>query len=184
MRTADLTDVFGFKPSEVHAYEYPSAKSLENAGITGVFLGHYFQWDGLANSLIATAHGFESYGQAAEGSYLNFENLDNYHHGIHDYFKFLKYGFGRTTDQISLQIRRGRMSRNQGIEIVMKRDGRFPWSYLGKNIQEILEPLEINLDQFISICDQFTNNEIFLKNTDGSFKKDRKQNLTLVKQVQ
>jgi len=183
MRTGDLVDVFGFLPSEVHAYEYPPAETLEQAGITGVFLGHYFPWDGLSNNLVATAYGFENYGMALEGSYLNFENLDNHHHGIHDYFKFLKYGFGRTTDQVCLQIRRGRMNRDQGLEVVRMRDGRFPWSYLGKNINEILDPLQLGIEEFVSICDQFTNHELFQKNSDGSFMKDSKQNLKLIEPV-
>jgi len=38
------------------------------------------------------------------------ENLDNVHTGVHDYFKFLKYAFGRATDLACLHLRRGRLS--------------------------------------------------------------------------
>ena len=37
---------------------------------------------------------------------VSYENLDNHQTGIHDYFKFLKFGFGRTTDLVCMQIRR------------------------------------------------------------------------------
>ena len=30
--------------------------------------------------------------------YRRYKDLDNYQTGIHDYFKYLKYGFGRATD--------------------------------------------------------------------------------------
>ena len=29
------------------------------------------------------------------GTIANYENLDNYVHGIHDYLKYLKFGFSR-----------------------------------------------------------------------------------------
>ena len=52
---------------------------------------------------------------AVEGSLVNYENLDNVQTGIHDYFKFLKYGFGRATDLACLHIRRGRLRRDEAI---------------------------------------------------------------------
>ena len=78
----------------------------------------------MSNYLIAQAHGFKSFGQVIEGSMVDYENLDNHQHGIHDYFKFLKFGFGRATDIASLHIRRGRLSRAEALEIVKSRDGK------------------------------------------------------------
>ncbi len=49
---------------------------------------------------------------------VNYENLDNHQTGIHDYFKFLKFGFGRATDLACLHIRRGRLTRADGLEAV------------------------------------------------------------------
>ena len=37
---------------------------------------------------------------------MNYENLDNHQTGIHDYFKFLKFGFARATDIACLHVRR------------------------------------------------------------------------------
>ena len=48
-----------------------------------------------------------------EGSLVNYENLDNHQTGIHDYFKFLKFGFGRATDLACLHVRRGRLTRER-----------------------------------------------------------------------
>ena len=108
------------------------------------------------------------------------KNLDNYQTGIHDYFKFLKYGFSRATDVANLFIRRGRISRNEALDIVKRTDGLFPWSYLGKPIKEIIEPIDISLDQFIDICDRFTNKKLFKTNSQGQLVKDKKGNLTKV----
>jgi len=57
---------------------------------------------------------------------VNYENLDNHQHGIHDYFKFLKFGFARATDIACLHVRRGRITRQDALEIVKTRDGQFP----------------------------------------------------------
>ena len=65
-------------------------------------------------------NGFETYNQTVEGSVVNYENLDNYHTGIHDYFKFLKFGFGRATDISCLHLRRGRITRDDAIAMVEK----------------------------------------------------------------
>jgi len=142
-----------------------------------VFLGQFFAWDGFDNFKVSSEHGFEPFSQDVEGSYGNYENLDNHQTGIHDYFKFLKFGFGRATDIVSMHIRRGRMSRSEAIAIVNERDGKFPSSYLGKPLDQILSPLEISLDEFVEVCDKFTNREIFLTDESGNFVKDSQGNL-------
>ena len=109
---------------------------------------------------------------------VNYENLDNHQTGIHDYFKFLKFGFGRATDLACLHIRRGRLSRQDGLEAVRRLDGRFPWEYLGKPLDAILEPLDMTVDEFVKICDRFTNKKIFARNGDGTLLKDKRGNLT------
>ncbi|MEM6891654.1 MAG: N-acetyl sugar amidotransferase [Pseudomonadota bacterium] len=178
MRVTDLVGQEGIEERHLINYRYPTDEDLARVGVTGLFLGHYIPWDGLANALIAGANGFESYPKAVEGSMVTYENLDNHQTGIHDYFKFLKFGFGRATDLACLHIRRGRLSRKDGLDAVARMDGRFPWTYLGKSLENILAPLDITVDQFIKICDRFTNKKIFERNPDGSLVKDAYGNLT------
>ena len=50
-------------------------------------------------------------------------NLDDIHeNGIHDYLKFIKFGYGRSTDHSTKDIRAKIRSRASGIEEVKKRD--------------------------------------------------------------
>lgn len=177
LRVTDLVDVYGFQRQDLLPYFYPTDDELARVGVTGLFLGHYLPWDGLTNALIAQGNGFLSYEKTVEGSIVNYENLDNYQTGIHDYFKFLKFGFGRATDIACLHIRRGRITRDEGVKLVSRHDGRFPWEYLGKSIEEILRPIDLTVEEFISICDKFTNKKIFVKKDDGSLSKDRYGNL-------
>lgn len=180
LRVTDLIGMEGIEKRHLIPYTYPTDDELKQVGVTGIFLGYYIPWDGYANALLAQGKGFVSLETTVEGSIVNYENLDNHQTGIHDYFKFLKFGFGRATDLACLHLRRGRITRADAMDLVKEHDGRFPWTYLGKPIEEILDPLEISLDEFIKICDRFTNKKIFKTDNRGSLVKDAKGNLTKV----
>ena len=180
LRVSDLIGYEGIKKNQLIPYTYPTDEELKEVGVTGLFLGHYIPWDGLSNVLLAKAHGFKSWGKTIEGSAVDYENIDNYQVGIHDYFKFLKFGFGRASDLVSIHIRRGRLTREQGMNIVKNCDGKFPWTYLDKPLEEILEPLDITVDEFITICDQFTNKKLFKVDRNGELIKDKKGNLVKI----
>lgn len=177
LRVSDLVGMEGLRECDLIPYTYPEEAALQEVGVTALFLGYFIPWDGYANALVAQAYGFTTYSKTVEGSLVNYENLDNHQTGIHDYFKFLKFGFGRATDLACMHIRRGRLSRAQALELVRRHDGKFPWNYLGKSLQDILEPLDLSVDQFIQICDRFTNKRIFETDEAGRLKKDAGGNL-------
>lgn len=177
LRVSDLSETYGIEPRHLLPYQYPSDEELQRVGVTGLFLGHYLPWDGLSNALIAQANGFITFDQPVEGSMVNYENLDNHQTGIHDYFKFLKFGFSRATDIACLHVRRGRITRQDALEIVQARDGKFPWTYLGKPLQGILAPLDMSTEEFIKVCDRFTNKKIFKRDASGALIKDKHGNL-------
>lgn len=177
LRVSDLSTTYAIEQKHLLPYQYPTDEELQRVGVTGLFLGHYIPWDGLSNALIAQANGLTTFDQAVEGSMVNYENLDNHQTGIHDYFKFLKFGFARATDIACLHVRRGRITRQDALDIVIARDGKFPWTYLGKPLKDILDPLDLSIDEFIKICDRFTNKKIFKRNTAGMLIKDKHGNL-------
>jgi len=177
MRISDLTKNYGIEKRHLLPYQYPNDDELKRVGVTGLFLGHYLPWDGLSNTLIAQAHGFSSLSQAVEGSMVSYENLDNHQTGIHDYFKFLKFGFSRATDIACLHVRRDRITRQDALDIVKIRDGKFPWTYLGKPLHDILDPLDMTVEEFIKVCDHFTNPAVFKYDTSGKLIKDKHGNL-------
>jgi len=180
LRVSDLVGQEKIEPKHLIQYTYPSDDELKRVGVTGLFLGYYIPWDGYGNALYAQAHGFETYHKAVEGSLVNYENLDNIQTGIHDYFKFLKYGFGRATDLACMHIRRGRLSRADALEMVKAHDGKFPWIYLGYPIVDVLKEIGMTLDEFQRVCDRFTNKKLFLCDSRGNLAKDKDGNLAKV----
>ena len=180
LRVSDLVGMEGLEHRHLIPYQYPSDEELNRVAVTGLFLGYYLPWDGLSNALVAQANGFTTFDRAIEGSMVNYENLDNHQTGIHDYFKFLKFGFARATDIACLHVRRGRITREDALDIVRRRDGAFPWTYLNKPLAEILAPLDMSVDEFVRICDKFTNKKIFKRDANGQLLKDRFGNLAKV----
>jgi hypothetical protein len=71
-----------------------------------------------------------------------------------------------------MSIRRGKITREDALQLAKTHDGIFPSTYLGKSLSDILEPIDINISEFEEICDRFTNKKLFKKNDDGSLKKD------------
>jgi N-acetyl sugar amidotransferase len=179
LRVSDLPEM-GFRPKDLIQYTYPTDVELKAAGVSAIFLGHYFPWDGYANALYAQAFGFETSPVLVEGSLASYENLDNHQTGIHDYFKYLKFGFGRATDIANNHIRRGRITREDAVRMVARHDGLFPWTCLGKPIDEILDEIDMTLTEFIAVCDRFTNKKIFRVNDQGEPIRDRDMKLSLV----
>ncbi len=187
LRVSDLVGQEGIARRDLIQYTYPGDEDLSRIGVTGIFLGYFIPWDGWSNALISQAHGFETYPKLVEGSLVNYENLDNVQTGVHDYFKFLKFGFGRATDLACMQIRRGRLSRDDAIRLVRLHDGRFPWEYLGYSLDDTLHEINMTIDEFQAVCDRFTNRKLFevdrhgdlARDSDGSLIKVNYDNLPL-----
>ena len=178
LRVSDLVGQMDIEPKHLIQYTYPTDEELARVGVTGLYLGYYMPWDGYSNALVAQGNGFVSYPGLVEGSLVDYENLDNHQTGIHDYFKFLKYGFARATDQACLHVRRGRLSRSEAVDLVRRLDGKFPWTYLGKPIENSLAEIGMTVEAFVRICDRFTNKKLFVTDNQGRPIKDNDGNLT------
>lgn len=174
IKPADMIK-YGFDKRDLLPYIYPTDEEIRKVGVTGIFLGSYIKWDIFKQLELVKDLGFTENVDPIEGTYQKFENLDVYFTVFHDYFKFLKFGFGRATDHASIEIRYGRITREKGIELVKNHEGKIPKKYLTK----FLEYAQIDEKEFHKICDDFTNKEIFLTNSDGSIKKDEENNLIL-----
>jgi len=102
---------------------YPGDEDLERVGVRGIYLSNYIPWDGRAQTeFVIEKLGFES-ARKRERTFNIYGKTDDIHaNGLHDYLKYLKFGYGRATDDASNEIRHGRMTREQGIEMVMQYD--------------------------------------------------------------
>ena len=164
-RVDDMIGVDGITKQDLISYTYPSETELKRVGILGIFLGYYFKWDARSQVELVKKYGFSVKEDGpVEGTYTNYENLDDNLIAIHDYLKFVKFGFGRATDHACLDIRNGRIDRREAVRLVKKYDGKFP----KKAIKEFLEYFGMNRNEFNRIVNLFTNLALFMTDSKGN----------------
>jgi len=149
LRAHDLIGQDGIAEKDIRPY-----LMADDSKTTAYFLGQFVPWDGKHNALMAQDHGFEFWHDDVEGSVGSYESLDNHQTGIHEWFKFLKYRYMRPTDICSLEIRRGRLSREDGLRLIYEREV-FPETYLGKSYIDVLDRIGVTQEEFSDICEAF-----------------------------
>lgn len=167
----------GFDLRDLKVWQYPSDDDLSGAGVTGLFLGYFRKWDGRRNMEVMTELGWHHNPDGpVEGTYTDYENLDcKWVGGLHDYLKFVKYGYGRATDNACIDIRFGRITREEGLRLAKQWEGKIPHKYL----PDFLRFIDCSMDEFMGTLDRFTNPYLFKRDDDGNFIRD--QNGDLIK---
>ncbi len=168
VKPEDMTK-YGIDKRDLKPYLYPSDEEIAKIGVTGIFLGHFIKWDIFKQLEFVEKLGFSRFPEHREGTYDNWENLDTEYTVFHDYFKFLKYGFGRATDHTSIEIRYGRMTRQEGLKLVKQYEGKIP----RKRLKEFLQDAELTWDEFLKVCEKFTNKSLFKTDSNGNLIRDK-----------
>lgn len=133
--------------------KYPTDDEIADVEVRGVYLSNYLPWDGEDNAkLVMDAYGWKLAQQAFERTYRMASNLDDMHeNGIHDYMKFVKFGYGRGSDHACKDIRAGRMTRDEGIDMVRRYDAVKP----RRDLERWLEYVGMTEEEFDITADTF-----------------------------
>jgi N-acetyl sugar amidotransferase len=137
-------------------YDLPSDAELKKTN--AVFASYFFKWDSQTNLRIAKKYGFKSLKKRGEGTYRNFVGIDEKINRIHQYLKYLKFGYGRATDHACEDIRSGKISRTKAKKLVMKFD-RVPISKF--YYKEFINLIGINENFFFATLRKYTNKKLF-----------------------
>jgi N-acetyl sugar amidotransferase len=148
---------------------YPSDDEIERVGVRGIYISNFFKWDANEHGpMMANLYGFLEAEEPFERTYRTMSNLDDMHeNGIHDYMKYIKFGYGRATDHVCKDIRAGLMNRKEGIEIVKKMD-----PIKSKDLQRWLKYVGWTEAQFDEVADRFRDPRVWWKDKNGSWLKD------------
>lgn len=125
----------------------------------------YFEnWDSYRNYVIAKEHfNYKEKSGKNYGTYTNFSQNDTILYDLHCYLMFLKFGFGRATQDIGIDIRRGSLSRSQGVRLAQIYDNEFPAEYL----KDYLDYFQISKGDFYKILYKHVNKKLFNINKSG-----------------
>ena len=109
---------------ELTIWKYPSDKEINEVDVRGIFISNFFKWDANKHGPeMVEKYGFLESKEPFERTYRRMSNLDDIHeNGIHDYMKWIKFGYGRATDHTAKDVRSGSLTRDQGVSEVISRD--------------------------------------------------------------
>ena len=130
---------------DIAPFIYPSLDEIKKTGLRGIYLGNYVLWDAKKQ----TEQMIEKYGyetlvqQRTHNTYESIYCKNNA--GVHDYIKFLKFGYGKVTDHINRDIRFKRISREEAKLIVAKYERNIP-----KDLNYFLKWLNISKTEFLN----------------------------------
>jgi N-acetyl sugar amidotransferase len=142
----------------------PTEAELQAKGIQSIFLGQFLKWDPVENAEVARGLGFETArGRPPMGIY-DFADLDCKLITAHHYLKWFKFGMTRTYDNVSIEIRNGRMTRERGVEWVRKnKDDMIPPEHL----DSLCRFLGITEPEFWTIAERFRNPKVWQRDAGG-----------------
>jgi N-acetyl sugar amidotransferase len=152
LRVSDMQEQF--PDGEFGPYKMPKRMPHRD------FLGYYFPWDGEANAWEAHRHGFEWLSDIVETSCVSWENIDNHQTGIHDYLRYVKYGYTRAHDILGSAIRRGKIDRPTAVKFIKGLDP-VPHTYIGKPMEKILGDIGMTVPEFWAVVYRFANQKLF-----------------------
>ena len=147
-------------PEKLMWYAYPGEQEMDAAKLRMIFLGYYFSdFDIMTNAKIALEKGLHVRDNDPEkyGTLNNFEDLDEDFVPVNQYLKFLKFGFSRVTDEVCELIRQGDLSREDGIELIKKYDGRCSDELTSR----FCDFIGISVDEFWSVAEKYRNPDIW-----------------------
>ena len=122
-----VLDKSNLTENDLYFFRFPEDKDLENKELNLTHLSYFENWDPYRNYLVAKEYcGLQEAETNNEGTFTNFSQNDQALYALHTYLMYLKFGFGRATQDAGIEIRRGAMNREQGLNLVKMFDGKYP----------------------------------------------------------
>ena len=139
-------------------FQFPSDKRLKKIKLT--HWSYFENWDPYRNYLVAKKHcGLKEHSESNTSTFTNFAQNDQALYALHTYMMYLKFGFGRATQDAGIEIRRGAMTRAQALNLVNLYDNHYPKEF----INLYLDYFQISLSKFNLILDKWANKKLFKK---------------------
>ena len=146
------------KENDLNWFKFPELYK-ENFEKLQILHWSYFEnWDPYRNYLVAKEKcGLKEAEDSNAGTFTNFAQNDQGLYALHTYVMYLKFGFGRATQDAGIEIRRGAMDRAQALQLVKLYDGRYPEEWEST----YLDYYKLSIDEFHSILERHTNKALF-----------------------
>ena len=149
MRAEDMAGFIDVDLKDLAPYIYPTKEELDTIGAISLSLGNYVPWDQEKQTeIIKKELGWQE--DEIESLYpntLSFDKVECMFTGIRDYIKLLKRGFSRITHRTTIDIKQGKITRDEAIKLIDKYEKRKP-----RSLSVFLEYIDMPEDEFNDIC--------------------------------
>ena len=167
---ADPSQYFvdGLTRKDLLLYSYPTDEEMNRAELRIRYLGYYWpDFSKLDNASYAIANGLHLREEpfADCGSVSKVQSVDEDFVAVNQMMKHLKLGFGMTTDDVCEDIRYGRMSREEAVELVKRYDGKCAPSL----IERFSDYIEISVARFWDVAESFRNPALWRRRGNGAW---------------
>jgi len=168
LRRVDAEDLIGVSDKVTHkdlqAFTYPSDEQLESSRVRGLYIGNYVFWDSQKQiEDVINKFGYESHLQ--ERTYNTYESIHCMNNAsVHDYIKYLKFGYSKVFDHVARDIRLKRLSKVDGLALIKKYIDVKP-----KTLKVFLSWLDLSEEEFFKLVDPFRDPKVWTKNSDGTW---------------
>ena len=148
-------------------YKPPSPEDVKKSGAEMHWYSYYQRWTPQENYYYAYKHtGFRPNPEGrSEGTYTQYVSLDDKLDGIHWYQSYAKFGMGRSSRDAQTDIRRGHITRDEGVALVEKYDGEIP----KRDLEFFLNYIDIEEEFFWEVIDQYRDISNVWQKVDGTW---------------
>lgn len=159
----------GISERDLFFYQFPDKKLFADKEIKAIWLQYFVkEWSQVYNADFAIARGLM--GRTTEnlsdiGIYRRYAALDSDAFIPNQMMKYLKLGFGATTDMVCYDIREGRIDREEGKWLINQYDGKCGDQY----VKSISEYMGISVEEFWRVVDKWVNKDLFYKDENGKW---------------
>ena len=163
---ADLVGKGGITTGDIAPYIYPSDEEIETTEVRGIYLSNFFPWDAKSHGeTVIKEWGFSPVSYRRDRTFNLYAKIEDHANDVHDYLKYLKFGYGRATDDASMEIRHGRLDRETGMALVDAYDSTEPSS-----LEFYCDFLGITRERFYEIVAPMRDDQIWERGADGDWR--------------
>lgn len=150
----------GVADRDLAFWRFPSEEQVRDGNLAFTHWSYYESWDSYRNYVVAKEHcGLQEKEEGNSGTFTNFAQNDQALYALHAYMMYLKFGFGRATQDAGIEIRRGAMTREQALNLVNAFDNQYPHEF----IDMYLEYYQMTKQEFDGVLDFYANKSLFEK---------------------
>ncbi|MGF1631585.1 MAG: N-acetyl sugar amidotransferase [Kiloniellaceae bacterium] len=161
----DLVGKADITINDVRHYIYPSDDDIARVGVRGIYVSNFFSWNAKQHAeLMMREWDFAPVTYDLDRTFNLHSKVEDHANAVHDYLKYLKFGYGRATDDASMEVRHGRMTREEGIAAVRRYDHVEPSS-----LPTYCDFLGISVADFYALVEPMRDTNIWEK-VDGEWK--------------